>query len=80
MRYAALLPAWFHLAFASTMRPPPAETRWAREKNSITDALRWPTALTESTTAAGRTIAVLDSVLENQWRAGGLSSSQTSFR
>lgn len=78
MRYAALVPAWFHLAFASAI-PPPMETRWAGQSKT-TAALRWPSAFGENADAAGRTLAVLDTLVENQWRAGGSSSSLTSLR
>ncbi|KAL5113005.1 hypothetical protein TcWFU_009836 [Taenia crassiceps] len=78
MRYVALVPAWFHLAFASTT-PPSMETRWAGQSKT-TAALRWPSAFCGNADAASRTLAVLDTLVENQWRAGCSSSSLTSLR
>ncbi|KAL5961936.1 hypothetical protein TSMEX_010249 [Taenia solium] len=78
MRYVAMVSAWFHLAFASTT-PPPMETRWAGHSKTTT-ALRWPSAFGENADAAGRTLAVLNTLAENQWRAGGSSFSLTSLR
>ncbi|CDS40267.1 chromosome transmission fidelity protein 18 [Echinococcus multilocularis] len=78
MRYAALIPAWFHLAFASTT-PLSMETRWAGQSET-TATLRWPSALSENAATAGRTLTILDTLVENQWRAGGSSSALTSLR
>ncbi|VDK35769.1 unnamed protein product [Taenia asiatica] len=78
MRYVAMVSAWFHLAFASTT-PPPMETRWTGHSKT-TAALRWPSAFGENADAAGRTLAVLNTLAENQWRAGGSSFSLTSLR
>ncbi|VDD75196.1 unnamed protein product [Mesocestoides corti] len=81
MRYPSLLPAWFHLAFAST-EPTLMESRWTQKKTSGVNhsALRWPTSYGENVATANRVQSVVDSMVENQWRAGGSSSTLTSLR
>ncbi|KAM7540553.1 hypothetical protein Aperf_G00000027993 [Anoplocephala perfoliata] len=79
MRYVVMLPAWFHLSFASTTRPP-TESRWASSTGASSTALRWPTSYKESNSAENRIISMLESLVENQWRAGGPSSVLTSLR
>ncbi|VDM32681.1 unnamed protein product [Hydatigera taeniaeformis] len=78
MRYATVVPAWFHLAFANAT-PPPLEARWAGQSRT-TAALRWPSAFREIADSANRTLGVLDTLIGNQWRAGGPSFSRTSIR
>ncbi|VDO04706.1 unnamed protein product [Rodentolepis nana] len=81
MRYVSLLPAWFHLAFASTTRPL-TESRWTSANSSSFSSavIRWPTAYNENTVAQNRTISTLESLIENQWRSGGPSSALTTLR
>lgn len=82
MRYISLLPAWFHLSFASTTRPT-TESRWtlANSSSSFSPAvIRWPTPYNENAVAESRTISSLESLIENQWRAGGSSSALTTLR
>nr|CDS32843.1 chromosome transmission fidelity protein 18 [Hymenolepis microstoma] len=81
MRYISLLPAWFHLAFASTTRPL-AKSRWtlANSSSFSSAVIRWPTAYNENTVAQNRTISTLESLIENQWRSGGPSSALTTLR
>ena len=81
LRYPALLlPAWFHLSFAGTARPPIAASATAAAATFNDSALRWPVALSETAASASKTRAVVESLAENQWRAGGPSGALTSLR
>lgn len=53
MRYAAWLPGWFHLAFATP--------------SGLSTGLQWPTAHTTSAATTARHVAILDQLQTNQW-------------
>nr|VZI09948.1 unnamed protein product [Spirometra erinaceieuropaei] len=72
-RYPGVLPAWFHLSFASTAE---SGKNWGAASGGDRgfSTIRWPTTYTDNQSSANRSEAVIDSILENQWRAAASAS------
>ncbi|VDM04978.1 unnamed protein product [Schistocephalus solidus] len=66
-RYPGVLPAWFHLSFASAAEGGKSWAGAAGDRGF--SAIRWPTSYLDNQSSANRSEAVIDTILENQWRA-----------
>lgn len=69
MRYTQILPAWFHLSFASTAEAFVSRWKAGVDGQDRPGMLKWPTSYSDNIGSAKRTRAITESLLENQWRA-----------